>query len=68
MQGMLCGDNFRELKKKLTTTSWLILSDLKEPFVVYCDASKMGINSYESSSLHEFSQRIGLKQVKDELK
>lgn len=40
---MLCEENFRELKKRLTTTLVLILSDPKEPPVGYCDASKMGL-------------------------
>lgn len=39
-----CEENFREPKKKLTTTPILILLDSNEPFVVYCDASKMGLS------------------------
>ncbi|MCI68145.1 ABC transporter C family member 12-like, partial [Trifolium medium] len=35
--------SFQELKKRLTTAPVLILSDAKESFVVYCDASKMGL-------------------------
>ncbi|GAU36214.1 hypothetical protein TSUD_363690 [Trifolium subterraneum] len=35
--------SFQELKKKLTTAPVLILPDAKELFVVYCDASKLGI-------------------------
>lgn len=38
-----CEESFVELKKKLTTTPVLILSSTTEPFVVYCDASKMGL-------------------------
>lgn len=40
---LMCEDNFRELKNKLTTTLVLILPYPKEPFVIYCDASKMGL-------------------------
>lgn len=38
-----CEESFRELKKKLTTTTFLILLDPNDPFVVYYDASKMGL-------------------------
>ncbi|GAU41290.1 hypothetical protein TSUD_374150 [Trifolium subterraneum] len=38
-----CEKSFQELKKKLTTASVLILPDAKESFVVYCDASKLGL-------------------------
>jgi hypothetical protein len=31
-----------ELKKRLTTAPVLILPKLDEPFVMYCDASKLG--------------------------
>lgn len=39
-----CEESFRELKKRLTTTPVLILPDPKESFVVYCDASLMGLS------------------------
>ncbi|MCI73442.1 ABC transporter C family member 12-like, partial [Trifolium medium] len=38
-----CEKSFQELKKRLTTAPVLILPDAKESFVVYCDASKMGL-------------------------
>ena len=38
-----CEESFEELKKKLTTAPVLILPNPGEPFVVYCDASKMGL-------------------------
>ncbi|GAU43227.1 hypothetical protein TSUD_241170 [Trifolium subterraneum] len=38
-----CEKSFQELKKKLTTAPVLILPDAKESFVVYCDASKLGL-------------------------
>ncbi|MCI39274.1 RNA-directed DNA polymerase (Reverse transcriptase), partial [Trifolium medium] len=38
-----CEEIFQELKKRLTTAPVLMLPDAKEPFVVYCDASKMGL-------------------------
>jgi len=38
-----CEKSFLELKKRLTSTPVLILQNPKESFVVYCDASKMGI-------------------------
>ncbi|MCI37941.1 retrotransposon protein, partial [Trifolium medium] len=37
-----CEESFQELKRRLTTAHVLTLPDAKEPFVVYCDASKMG--------------------------
>ena len=39
----MCEKSFQELKKRLTSTPVLILPNLKELFVVYCDASKMGL-------------------------
>jgi hypothetical protein len=38
-----CEKSFQELKRRLTTAPVLILPDPKESFVVYCDASKMGL-------------------------
>ncbi|MCI40551.1 RNA-directed DNA polymerase (Reverse transcriptase), partial [Trifolium medium] len=38
-----CEKSFQELKKRLTTAPVLIFPDAKESFVVYCDASKMGL-------------------------
>jgi len=38
-----CEKSFQELKKRLTSALVLILSNPKESFVVYCDASKMGL-------------------------
>jgi hypothetical protein len=39
-----CEESFLELKKRLTTAPiFLILPNPEEPFVVYCDASKMGL-------------------------
>ncbi|MCH90079.1 gag-pol polyprotein, partial [Trifolium medium] len=38
-----CEKSFQELKRRLTTAPVLILPDAKESFVVYCDASKMGL-------------------------
>ncbi|GAU10407.1 hypothetical protein TSUD_417730 [Trifolium subterraneum] len=38
-----CEKSFQELKEKLTTVPVLILPDAKELFVVYCDASKLGL-------------------------
>ncbi|MCI37765.1 retrotransposon protein, partial [Trifolium medium] len=38
-----CEKSFQELKKRLTTAPVLILPDAKEFYVVYCDASKMGL-------------------------
>ena len=37
------GESFVELQKKLTTAPVLILPNPSEPFVVYCDASKMDL-------------------------
>jgi len=38
-----CENSFNELKKRLTTALVLILPKSDEPFVVYCDASKLGL-------------------------
>jgi ribonuclease HI len=38
-----CQESFETLKKKLTTTMVLILSDVHKPFSVYCDASYTGL-------------------------
>jgi len=38
-----CENSFLELKKRLTLAHVLILLNPKESFVVYCDASKMGL-------------------------
>ena len=38
-----CENSFNELKKRLTTTPVLTLPRSEEPFVVYCDASKLGL-------------------------
>ncbi|KAI5405994.1 hypothetical protein KIW84_052663 [Lathyrus oleraceus] len=38
-----CEKSFVELKKKLTSAPVLVLPNLNESFVVYCDASKMGL-------------------------
>ena len=38
-----CESSFHELKQRLTTAPILILPKLEEPFVVYCDASKLGL-------------------------
>jgi len=38
-----CENSFLELNKRLTSASVLILLNPKESFVVYCDASKMGL-------------------------
>jgi len=38
-----CEYNFNELKKRLTTAPVLILPRSDEPFVVYSDASKLGL-------------------------
>jgi hypothetical protein len=39
----LCEKSFQELKRRLTTAPVLILPKANEPFVVYCDASLMGL-------------------------
>jgi hypothetical protein len=35
--------NFRELKKRLTTTPVLTMPDIEKPFSIYCDASDQGL-------------------------
>ena len=39
-----CEKSFLELKKRLTSAPMLILPNPKESFVLYCDASKMGLS------------------------
>jgi hypothetical protein len=36
---LVCQESFETLKKKLTTSTVLILPDVHKPFSVYCDAS-----------------------------
>ena len=38
-----CKHSFHTLKKRLTTAPVLVLPNPREPFEVYCDASKMGL-------------------------
>ena len=38
-----CEHTFQTLKEKLMTASMLVLPNPREPFEVYCDASKMGL-------------------------
>ena len=38
-----CEESFNELKRRLTTSPILILPNPSEPFVVYCDASLIGL-------------------------
>nr|XP_027186625.1 uncharacterized protein LOC113784598 [Cicer arietinum] len=38
-----CENSFQELKKRLTSAPILVLPDLSEPFVVYCDACGSGL-------------------------
>ena len=38
-----CEASFQELKSKLTTTPVLTLPDIRNDFVVYCDASRQGL-------------------------
>ncbi|XP_058776699.1 uncharacterized mitochondrial protein AtMg00860-like [Vicia villosa] len=43
MWDVQCEEIFTELKKKLTTAPILILPNPEDSFVVYCDASKLGL-------------------------
>ena len=43
MWDVQCENNFNELNQRLTTALVLILPRSDEPFVVYCDASKLGL-------------------------
>jgi hypothetical protein len=38
-----CNASFQELKKRLMTTSVLVMSDMENPFSIYCDASGQGL-------------------------
>jgi hypothetical protein len=35
--------NFQELRKRLTTAPILVMSDMQQPFSIYCDASGQGL-------------------------
>ncbi|XP_050908916.1 uncharacterized protein LOC127122659 [Lathyrus oleraceus] len=49
-----CKASFQELKRRLTIASVLILRNPSEPFIVYCDASLMGlgVDALSRKSLH----------------
>jgi hypothetical protein len=38
-----CEASFQELKKRLTTALILVMSDMEEPFSIYCYASGQGL-------------------------
>jgi len=38
-----CEKSFQELKKRLTTSPVLTLSDIHQDFIIYCDASRQGL-------------------------
>ena len=38
-----CESSFKELKERLTTAPVLVLSDGTDGYVVYCDASRVGL-------------------------
>jgi hypothetical protein len=38
-----CEASSYELKKQLTTTPVLVMSDMEKPFSIYCDASGQGL-------------------------
>jgi hypothetical protein len=38
-----CESSFQELKKRLTTAPVLVMSNMKKPFSIYCDASGLGL-------------------------
>ena len=40
-----CEQSFQELKKRLVTAPVLTMPDVTQGFVVYCDASKLGLGS-----------------------
>jgi hypothetical protein len=41
---------FQEIKRRLTTTSVLVLPDFSNPFKLHCDASKLGIGAVLSQN------------------
>ncbi|KAK1681098.1 hypothetical protein QYE76_041946 [Lolium multiflorum] len=40
-----CEESFQELKKRLVSTPILTMPDVTKDFVIYCDASKLGLGS-----------------------
>ena len=47
-----CEESFQELKKRLTSALVLTLPNPSESFVVYCDASKMGLGGVLMQNRH----------------
>ena len=43
MWDVQCEESFTELKKRLTSAPILTLPNPGEPFMLFCDASKMGL-------------------------
>nr|KYP61999.1 Transposon Ty3-G Gag-Pol polyprotein [Cajanus cajan] len=73
-----CENSFQALKEKLTSAPVLVLPDLSKTFIVYCDASKMGLggvyhpgkanvvaDALSRKSLHFV--RLGMTRVTSEL-
>ncbi|WMV37510.1 hypothetical protein MTR67_030895 [Solanum verrucosum] len=50
-----CEKCFSELKSRLTTTPVLTLPDCSEDYVIYCDASKVGLDVLNSSRSFDMS-------------
>ncbi|WVZ76764.1 hypothetical protein U9M48_024706 [Paspalum notatum var. saurae] len=49
-----CQEAFEKLEKRLTTTPVLTFSDMRKPFSVYCDASRLGkVIAYASRQLRD---------------
>jgi hypothetical protein len=40
---LACEASFQELKKRLTTASILVMSDMEKSFSIYCDAAGQGL-------------------------
>jgi hypothetical protein len=69
-----CQASFEELKKRLTTTPFLILPDLSKKFDIYCDASRHGLGcvlmqngqvvSYASCQLRKYEENYPIHDLK----
>jgi len=58
-----CEESFQKLKRRLTSTPVLILPNDGEYFVVYCDASKMGLGGVVMKNRQVVSYSSGQLKV-----
>jgi hypothetical protein len=49
---LACEASFQVLKKQLTTASVLVMSNMEEPFSIYCDVSGQGLGCFHMQDGH----------------